>query len=87
MNHSETTGPQTIKASEFKAKCLTLIAEVADTGEEIVISRNGRPIARLVPYRSEPKSLFGIDKNKIEILDDLIEPLDVEWEANLKANV
>ena len=73
---------RTIKASEFKAKCLKLIDEVADRGYEIVITKNGRPISRLVPYREKPKSLFGIDRGRIEILGDIIEPVDVEWEAN-----
>ena len=45
------------------------------------------PIAKLelpfVPNRNKPISLFGKDKNKIEILGDIIEPLDVEWEANV----
>ena len=36
-------GPRTIKASEFKAKCLQLMDEVAETGDEIVITKNGRP--------------------------------------------
>jgi len=74
---------KTIKASEFKAKCLGIMDEVANTGQEFVISKNGQPVVRLVPYRNKPSSLFGIDKNKIEILGDIIEPLDVEWEANL----
>lgn len=74
-------GTRLIKASEFKAKCLKLMDEVAETGQELIISKNGRRMARLVPYRKKPKSLFGMDKGKIEILGDLIEPLDVEWEA------
>ena len=73
---------RTIKASEFKAKCLKLMDEVADRGYEIVITKNGRLISRLVPYREKPKSLFGIDRGRIEILGDIIEPVDVEWEAN-----
>ena len=72
----------TIKASEFKAKCLKLMDEVADTGQELVISKNGTPVARLVPYRRKPESLFGIDREKLEILGDIVEPLGVEWEAN-----
>lgn len=74
---------KTIKASEFKAKCLGIMDEVANTGQELIISKNGQPVVRLVPYRNKPTSLFGIDKNKIEILGDITEPLDVEWEANL----
>ena len=48
-------GVRTIKASEFKAKCLKLMDEVAVYGEEIVITKNGRPTAKLVAYRQNPK--------------------------------
>jgi len=40
---------QTIKASEFKAKCLHLMDVVNETNEEIIITKNGKPISRLVP--------------------------------------
>ena len=36
-----------------------------------------------MPNRNKPSSLFGKDKNKIEILGDIIEPVDVEWEADV----
>ncbi len=81
MSNDKSTGTQTIKASEFKAKCLKLMDEVAETGEELIVSKNGRPIARLVPYRKRPTSLFGIDKGKVEVLGNIVEPLDVAWEA------
>ena len=70
-----------IKASEFKAKCLKLMDQVAETGEEIVVTKNGRPVSRLVPYRTKPSTFFGRDRGKIRILGDIIEPVDVEWEA------
>ena len=47
------TGVRTIKASEFKAKCLKLMDEVAETGQEIVITKNGKPVSRLAPYRAK----------------------------------
>ena len=78
---AEVPGAKTIKASEFKAKCLKLMDEVAESGAEYVITKNGRPVSRLVPYRKKPKSLFGIDRGHLEILGDIDEPLDVEWEA------
>lgn len=82
VSGSETPqGAMTIKASEFKARCLKLMDEVAETGKEIVITKNGRPVSRLVPHVERPRSLFGIDKGKIEILGDIIEPIDVEWDA------
>jgi prevent-host-death family protein len=78
---SKTGGTQTIKASEFKAKCLKLMDEVAKSGNEIVITKNGRPVSRLIPYRNKPKAPFGRDRDKIRILGDINEPIDVEWEA------
>ena len=82
MSNYKVASARTIKASEFKAKCLKLMDEVADSGQEIVITKNGHPVSRLVPYREKPKSPFGIDKGRFKILDDIIAPLDVEWEAN-----
>jgi prevent-host-death family protein len=74
---------RTIKASEFKARCLKLMDEVAESGEPVVITKNGRPVARLVPVTPERRSLWGLHKGQIEILGDIIEPIDVDWEANL----
>ena len=74
-------GPRIIKASEFKAMCLKLMDEVNETGEEIIVTKNGRPTARLVPYRPKPGTWFGADRDIIQILGDLDEPLDVAWEA------
>ena len=76
-----TGGVRVIKASEFKAKCLQLMDEVAASGEEIIITKRGRPVSRLAPYQERPKSLFGVDKGRIEILGDIIAPQDEEWEA------
>ena len=78
----QATGTRTINAAEFKTKCLELLDEVAESGEELVITKNGRPVSRLVPYRVQPKSLFrhrpGQNRDS---LGDIIEPIDVEWEA------
>ena len=72
---------RTIKASEFKAKCLRLMEEVASTGEEIVVTKNGKPITRLVPYKQIPISLVGLHKGQWTSADDLVEPLGENWEA------
>ena len=73
---------QSIKVSEFKAKCLRLMDVVNHTGEEIVITKNGKPVSILKPYRTVPKTLFGMHKGKIQSKDDLIAPLDVAWDAS-----
>ena len=75
-------GARTMKASEFMAKCLRLMDEVARTGDEIIITKNGQPVAKLAPYRERPKSWFGRDRDKLRILGDIISPIGVEWEAD-----
>ena len=74
------TDVRTIKASEFKTKCLKLMDEVADSGVEIVITKNGRPVSRLVPYRAEEPSMFGRNRDQIRILGDIISPLEFDWD-------
>ena len=85
-DNEKPTAPRTIKASEFKAKCLKLMDEVAESGDEIIITKNGRPVSRLVPYREKPKSLFGRDRDIIQIHGDIIEPIYAEWEATMGKN-
>jgi prevent-host-death family protein len=70
-----------IKASEFKAKCLALMDEVARTGEAVIITKNGKPVAELVPHRPRKRSIRGIFKDELFIVGDIISPIDVEWDA------
>ena len=70
-----------IKASEFKAKCLALIDQVADNGDPIVITKNGKPLVELVAHRPPKRSPLGVWKGKVLIKGDIISPVDVEWEA------
>ena len=80
---------RTINASEFKAKCLKLMDEVAESGEEIIITKNGKPVAKLSVYREMPRepkrkkteSMFGKDQGKIRILGDIVSPMPPEWFA------
>jgi prevent-host-death family protein len=74
---------RTIKASEFKAKCLNIMDEVAATGEPVVITKHGVPVAKLVPARSKPKAIFGSMKGSVTYIGDIISPIDVAWEADV----
>ena len=73
----------TIQASEFKAKCLGLMDQVARTGETILVTKNGKPVAELRPHRPpRAKSIIGIHKGQIEILGDIISPVGTSlWKA------
>ena len=73
------SGTRTIKASEFKAKCLQLMDEVAESGEEIIITKYGRPVSKLIPYKERPKSFFGADKGRMKIVGDIVSPMPAEW--------
>ncbi|WP_205995513.1 type II toxin-antitoxin system Phd/YefM family antitoxin [Pseudolabrys sp. FHR47] len=71
-----------MKASEFKAKCLAVMDEVAKTGETVVITKNGKPVAEVVPAKAtERPSPFGIWKGLVEVKGDIMSPIDVEWDA------
>ena len=71
---------QTIKASEFKAKCLHLMDVVNQTKEEIVITKNGVPVSRLVPYKTKPSTLFGIHEKQIKSTDAIYSTTE-KWDA------
>ena len=73
----------TIQASEFKAKCLALMDQVARTGQTIVVTKNGRPVAELRPHRPpRARSLIGLHKGRIEIRGDIVSPFGSRrWEA------
>ena len=74
-DNQPTSAQRTIKATEFRAKCLKLMDEVAESGGEIVITKNGKPVAKLTAYRERPKSPFGLNQGRYEIIGDLDDPL------------
>jgi len=73
---------QTIAAGEFKAKCLHLLDEVHQTRKEIIITKRGRPVAKLLPIESEMPSVFGRMKGTGRILGDIVAPTGEKWEAD-----
>jgi prevent-host-death family protein len=70
-----------IPAAVFKAECLKLMDEVARTGQAVVITKHGKPVAQLAPVAAEPKSQFGYMKNTVTIKRDIVAPIDVSWSA------
>lgn len=71
-----------IPAGEFKTKCLQLMDRVQKQHQEILITKRGNPVAKLVPVEHVAINLFGYLAGTIEIKGDLITPIDVKWEAN-----
>lgn len=69
-----------VAASEFKAKCLGLLDEVAETGGSLVITKRGKAVARLVPFE-EPPSLVGSVTYLVsdeEFIAPILDPLNAE---------
>lgn len=76
---------ESISVSQFKATCLECLRKVKATGQPVLITRRGEPVAQLVP--PPPESLrpgwVGSAVGTGEILGDIVSPLEVDWEAQL----
>ncbi len=75
---------RTIAAGEFKAKCLAILDEVGELDEEVIVTKRGKPVARLVPLAKKKdvdKWPFPDLSHLFEYIGDVVTPIDVEWEA------
>jgi prevent-host-death family protein len=71
-----------IAAGQFKARCLQLMDQVKLTHEEIIITKHGQPVAKLVPVEESTSSTFvGFLENSVRISGDIIAPVDEDWEV------
>ena len=73
-----------ITASNFKARCLAILDRVQQTGERIVISKRGLPVAELGPATKANQEYPQFDlKNSVTVLDDIVGPAVPEhfWES------
>ena len=67
-----------IGAAKFKEHCLALLDSVGPEG--IVITKHGKPVARLIPVDTESGELIGALQGKITVNGDLLST-DVDWDA------
>lgn len=70
--------PREIPAGRFKDGCLALLDEVAASGEPIIVTKRGRPVAKVVPVEP-PTPLLGSVTYDNEA--DLVAPLPQRWDA------
>jgi len=70
-----------IQAGDFKARCLQLMDEVNEKHISFVITKHGRPVAKLMPIEETPVEFFGCLKNTLTLKKDILAPIDEEWEA------
>ncbi len=69
-----------IGAGEFKAKCLQILDNVATQREPLVITKRGKPVAKLVPIPAEGE-LFGALAGSVLSESDIVAPVDAHWDA------
>lgn len=65
---------KTIPAGQFKARCLAIMDEVQAKHQAVVITKRGKPVAKLVPVEKEKDEIFGFLKGKIKVTGDIISP-------------
>ena len=70
---------KTMGAAKFKEQCLAILDRL--TPEGLIITKRGKPVARVIPYPQKPGSLIGSLKGKIEINGDILST-GIAWDAN-----
>jgi prevent-host-death family protein len=70
------TKARSIAVREFEAKCISLVEEVAATGEPVILTKAGEPIAKLVPFKAS-RPLIG----SVVWEGDIVSPIGETWDA------
>jgi len=70
-----------IAAGEFKARCLTLMEDVRSTREPLVITKRGKPVAKLVPVEDDKDDFIGRLEGVFRVVGDIESPID-GWESS-----
>ena len=73
---------KTIGAAKFKEHCLALLEDLGDDG--LVITKRGKPVARLLPYERRHAELIGSLSHKVRIRGDIF-TTGIEWEAGAES--
>lgn len=78
---------RTMAIGEFKAKCLAVLAEVNSTGKPVLVTKRGKPLARVLPFdeqtpKENPEAIFGCLRHMGVITGDIVssEHTDDEWD-------
>jgi prevent-host-death family protein len=73
-------------AGKFKARCLSVMDDVNATGEPVIITKRGTPVAKIVPVTSKKQNLFGFMVGQFKVIGDIESPVMSleEWEVMRK---
>jgi prevent-host-death family protein len=70
---------KTMAAAAFKARCLSVMDEVQAKRETVLITKHGKPVAKLVPAGQDTDEIFGFLQGKGEIKGDIVSPAVEDW--------
>jgi prevent-host-death family protein len=73
---------RSINASEFKARCLRVLDDVQETRVEVVITKRGKPVAKLSPIGPARGSLRGAWKGMVKVRGDIVK---LDWSSEFEA--
>jgi prevent-host-death family protein len=70
-------------AGTFKAQCLAVMDQVLETGEPVLITKHGKPVAKLVPAQNNADDIFGYMAGKVKVVGDIVGPVTPleDWES------
>jgi prevent-host-death family protein len=71
-----------VPAGYFKAHCLALMDQVAQTRKPLTLSKRGKPVAMLVPLPETDHVLYGALRGMVLSADDVVQPVDEPWDAD-----
>ena len=71
-----------IGAAKFKERCLALLDDLDQDG--LIITKRGKPVARLLPFERQHAELIGCLRHKVEIRDDILST-GIEWDAGAES--
>ena len=73
--------PPVLSASAFKARCLELMDLVAEGRGEIVVTKRGQPVVKVVPVQPKTRDIVGYLKGTVTYHGDIVAPTGERWNA------
>jgi prevent-host-death family protein len=76
---------KTMPAGKFKTHCLSIIDDVYNRHEEVIITKHGKPMARIVPLNKKAEIIFGAMRGVATITGDLVESITdpEDWDSEI----
>jgi prevent-host-death family protein len=64
-----------MRASAFKARCLSVMDKIQATGEPVIVTKRGKPVVKVIPVETEKNDIFGFMAGEFEIVGDIESPV------------